>query len=320
MQDGNKPQSLQSQLFSRITFVSGGLFVIVGAIALVIAFIYHSPVAWGLAILIDGMLVPLSYVTHRWAKQGLLDKSAITLAGIWYAIAVGMIIVGERLYGILLVTATLPVLMNLPYMSQRVLRRLIMTSIGLVFVGSVGSLFPPIITPTVPDDIIAVVEAFSTLTITMVVMLAIWQSAGKLNDASEGMQKAIEALKESERSLETKVEERTEELQQALKETADLNEIANVVNSTLDVNEVKDIIYKGLQGLFAFDQMGVFLLDEESGLLKLRLQAGRPFAAELHERFIDVGLPVDEKDNLPAAAVVNKTSIFTGKISSDAVE
>ncbi|NIO41784.1 MAG: hypothetical protein GTO41_17380, partial [Burkholderiales bacterium] len=88
------------------------------------------------------------------------------------------------------------------------------------------------------------------------------------------MREAIAALQESERSLETKVEERTGELQQALKETADLNEITGVVNSTLDVNEVKDTIYQGLQSLFRFDQMGVFLHDREADRLRLRLQAG----------------------------------------------
>ncbi|MBU2677516.1 MAG: response regulator [Gammaproteobacteria bacterium] len=320
MDDETSKLSLEAQLFSRITFVSGGLFLIVGSIALVVAIIYRSPVAWGLAILIDGFLVPMSWITHRWAKQGLLDRSALTLAGIWYAIAIGMIIVGDRLYGILLVTATLPVLMNMPYMSQRYLRWLMLTSVGLVLIGSVGKLFPPVITPTVPDNVISIVESFSTLTITMVVMLAIWQSAGRLNAAAEGMRKAIAALKESERSLETKVEERTGELQQALKETADLNEITGVVNSTLDVNEVKDTIYQGLQSLFRFDQLGVFLLDSEAERLRLRLQAGLPFAEELHECLIEQGLPLVQDDTVPAACVVSNSTIFTGKIEATALD
>ncbi|MBT8085445.1 MAG: response regulator [Woeseia sp.] len=313
-------QDLKVQLFTRITLVSGGLFVIVGSIALIIAFAFASPVAWGLAILIDGLLVPMSYVTYRWAKQGELEKSAMALAAVWYAIAVGMIIVGERLYGILLVTALLPILMNMPYMSQRTLRWLMVSSIGLVLIGSIGALFPPIITPTVPDDVVAKVESFSTVTITMVVMLAIWQSAGRLNEASEGMQKAIEALRESERSLETKVEERTGELAQALKETEDLNEIAGIVNSTLDVDKVKDTIYEGLHSLFEFDQMGVFLVDREANRLRLRLQSGRSFAPDLDGCLVEDGLPLDANDNIPAASVISKTSIFTGAISEQAVD
>ncbi len=320
MNDKAKVPSVEAQLFSRITFVSGGLFVVVGSAALILAILYASPVAWGLAILIDGILVPMSYVSYRWAKQGQLDKSALALACIWYSIAIGMIIVGERLYGILLVTAILPVLMNLPYMSQRLLRRLIVASVTLVLIGSVGALFPPVITPTVPDEAVAMVESFSTVTITMMVMLAIWQSAGRLSDVTKGMRGAIQALQESERSLETKVEERTAELQQALKEAADLNEIARIVNSTLDVGRVKDIIYDGLQSLFRFDQMGVFLLDNETGRLRLRLQAGLPFAEELDECLVEEGLPLVENDSLPAASVINNASIFTGRISTDAVE
>ncbi len=320
MTDRVEAPSVEAQLFSRITLVSGGLFVVVGSTALILAILYASPVAWGLAILIDGILVPMSYVSYRWAKRGHLDKSALALACIWYSIAIGMIIVGERLYGILLVTAILPVMMNLPYMSQALLRRLIVASVALVLVGSVGALFPPIITPTVPDETVSMVQSFSTAIITMMVMLAIWQSAGRLSSVTEGMRRAIAALQESERLLETKVEERTDELQRALKETADLNEIARIVNSTLDVGRVKDIIYEGLQSLFRFDQMGVFLLDNETGRLRLRLQAGLPFAKELDECLINEGLPLRDNDSLPAASVLSNTSIFTGRISAEAVE
>jgi signal transduction histidine kinase/DNA-binding response OmpR family regulator/HPt (histidine-containing phosphotransfer) domain-containing protein/uncharacterized membrane protein HdeD (DUF308 family) len=315
--DDSTALSVEARSFTRITVISGLLFVIVGSLALVLAMLYTSPVAWGLAILIDGILLPLSYLSYRWAKQDRRETSATVLAVIWYAIAVGMIIVGERLYGILLVTSILPVLMSLPYVSQVLLRRLILTSVLLVLVGSVGALFPPIITPTVPDDLIAYVESFSTASITMMVMLAIWQSAGRLRASADGMREAIAALKESERGLETKVEARTAELRKAVKEMADLNEIAIIVNSTLDLDKVKDSIYQGLQNLFAFEQMGVFLADYDEEKLYLRLQAGAPFDPELSRILVEEGLPLDSSHSFAARSVVKNRSVFLGAITDE---
>ncbi len=281
-------------MFSRITLANGGLFAIVGSISLALAFIYSGPIPWGLSIVTLGVLVPLSVFTHRWAKQGRLDIAALAVAGSWYAIATGMILVGHRVYGILLVTATLPVMMNMPYVSPLILRRLILTSFGLVLIGSTVALFPPLVTPAVPDDIVAVVEAFTTVTVTMVAMVAIWQSAGQLKAASEGRSSATAAL------------------EQAFREISDINEIATIVNSTLDLDVVKETIYEGLRAKFNFDQMGVFLLDSEDNRLRLKLQSGRAFPAVLHDDLVEEGLPLDAEDSSAAATVVNNRSIFTG--------
>jgi len=66
----------------------------------------------------------------------------------------------------------------------------------------------------------------------MVVMLSMWQSGGRLAAAADGMVKAITKLKKIERSLESKVEKRTEELEYAVREITNIKKIASVVNST----------------------------------------------------------------------------------------
>ena len=73
---------------------NGGLFAIVGSTSLILAFVYSGPIPWGLSIFTLVVLVPLSVFTHRWAKQGRLDIAALAVAGSWYAIATGMILVG----------------------------------------------------------------------------------------------------------------------------------------------------------------------------------------------------------------------------------
>ena len=71
------------------------------------------------------------------------------------------------------------------------------------------------------------------------------------------------ALAESERLLEQKVSERTSELEHALAEISDIEEITLTVNVTLDLDEVIKAIRNALQRVFKFDNISVFLLDEE---------------------------------------------------------
>ena len=308
--------SQEAQQFSRITFVTTLLFLTVGSIAIIMGLIWGSPVAQGLAVLITFFLFPLSLVAHLQARRGNVERAMAFSSLTWYTIATGMIVVGERLYGILIVTSTMPVLVALPFVSQFILRRLIIVSILIILVGSVGALFPPVITPTVPDNIVAIVQSFATAIISCVIMLSLWQSAGKLQAIAAGMRRAITDLQESERSLESKVEHRTAELEQAFEEISDLNEIASIVNSTLDVHKVIDTIYNGLQKMFRFDQMGVFTIDQDTGRLVLRQNAGREFPDVLQEILAGEGIPLDEKDSFAAACIVHKKSIFSGNLKN----
>jgi len=317
--------SLEAELFSRITFATTLLFLIVGSISLFFAVFYQSPVATGLAVLIGPVLFPLSLYAHRLARREAIERSVLVICIVWYSISIGMIVVGERLYGVLIVCSTMPVLMTLPFVSEQVLKRIVSASIFLIIAGSVGAVFPPVITPTVPDQLIAYVQSFATAAISCVIMLSLWQSGGRLKAASAGMREAITALQESEKSLENKVEARTSELavkntelEQAFGEISDINEIARIVNSTLDVNVVKNTIYDGLQRMFRFDQMGVFLLDPQDQRLRLKLQAGVPFAPELDQALIHDGLPLDAADSFAASAILNHKTIFLHSIAREA--
>ncbi len=245
--------------FSRITLATCLLFITVASIAGALGLLFGSPVARGLAAVVALVILPVAFLAHRSAKKDKLDQAVALVSTVWYIISFAMIIVGDRLYGVLIVTATMPVLMVLPYVSQFMFRWVISGSMLLIFVGSITKLLPTIYTATVPDHIISDVESFSVAMLTIVVMLSLWQSGGKLKAAAAGMRQAIAELQESERSLETKVEERTLELQEAVQEISDINEVATVVNSTLDVDRVMDTIYHSLQKVFTFDQMGVFL-------------------------------------------------------------
>ncbi|MCX2982827.1 response regulator [Halieaceae bacterium IMCC14734] len=320
MNKPDKPVSVEAQQFSNITLATSLLFLTVGLISGSLAIFFGSPVATTLALFVFALILPLAIMAHLQAKKDNVDRAVGLVSSVWYIISVFMIIIGDRLYGVLIVTATLPVLMVLPYVSLLMFRWVISGSIVLIVVGSITKLLPTWYTATVPDHVIADVESFSVTALSAVVMLSLWQSGGRLKQAAEGMRKAIVALKESEKSLELKVEERTAELEQAFREITAVNDIATLVNSTLDVDTVMDTIYHGLQSMFSFEQMGVFTVDNEDNRLRLRQQAGRPFPAVLDEFLIEKGLPLDAADSFAAASVVGGESIFLGHITMDVVE
>ncbi|MFC1850330.1 two-component regulator propeller domain-containing protein [candidate division CSSED10-310 bacterium] len=59
----------------------------------------------------------------------------------------------------------------------------------------------------------------------------------------------------------------TEETHQVLKEIAHINQVIQTVNSTLDFDEVIDTVMKIIQGIFSFDQIGIFLVNEQQDQL-----------------------------------------------------
>lgn len=307
----------ESRQFSRITLITTILFFTVGSIAIVLDVVFESPIARGVGIFLSGIALPLSVFAHVQARRGNLDRAVALVSSVWYLISFLMIVVGERLFGVLIVTATLPVLMVLPYASEKMFRGLIIGSILLIAGGSVGQLFGTVYTSHVPDHVMSYVESFVTTSLCLVVMMSLWQSGGKLKSSAAGMRRAIAALRESEKSLETKVEERTAELNHAFQEITDLNQIASIVNSTLDLEAVKRTIYEALQKMFAFDQMGVFLLSQDDQRLRLALQEGVPFAPEVQDLLMGAGIPMDASDSFTAASVVLRETIYRGTVTME---
>jgi hypothetical protein len=299
--------SSESQQFSRITLAASSLFLAVTVITTGLYFVFDATIALALAILWGGLLMPLTFLAHFSALRGHLDRAAVLVTTVWYMIALCMIFVGERMYGVLIVTATLPVLVVLPYASQSMFRRTMIGSFLIIAAGSVAQLLPTLYTSQVPDGVMSIVESFSTTSLLGVAMLSLWLSGGKLKATAAGMREAIVAL----------MEVRTEELNEAFREISDLNRIASIVNSTLDLEEVKRTIYDGLQKLFTFDQMGVFLVSPEDQRLRLVLQEGVLFHPEVESVLTGEGLKLDAGDSFTAASVVMQETIYRGTVTQE---
>jgi len=309
---------VEATLFSRLSLATSLIFFLVSYICAYLGLSYGSPAANIIAVLSGLVLLPLAIAAYFSARSNNVDRSITLIVSVWYAIGLSMLLVGARFYSTLLVCSIMPVLMALPFVPQKLLRRFIMISGGFLIIGSVNAQFEPIIAPTVPDNIVFNIISGMNVLLIGVVMMTVWQSGGRLAAAARGMRKAIADLQESERSLEVKVEERTSELALALHEITAINEVATTVNSTLDTDRVLETVHESLRGIFPFDQMGVFLLGEDERL-RLSMQSGRPFKQQLFDFFTETGLPLDAEDSAAAASVVGARPILLNEITPEIV-
>jgi len=315
----NREITTEGQLVARVCLATIVTYLFTLVICLWMNINFHSPTVYLISGLCFFVMLPLACTGYIQARKNLVERGVIFCISTWYVLCACMLVVGVRMYALLIVSALLPVLIAMPFVSARLLQRLLGLSIFFIILGTVGANFPPVIKPTVPDITVLHVTLFASSVLCSVAMISLWTVGGRLQSAAAGMRQAIAALQDSEKSLENKVEERTVELEQAFSEMSDLNEIARIVNSTLDVDMVKNTIYNGLQRLFKFDQMGVFLQRPEDGRLHLALQAGVHFAPELDQALINEGLPLDAGDSFIAASVVTQETIYVGSVTEEGV-
>jgi signal transduction histidine kinase/CheY-like chemotaxis protein/HPt (histidine-containing phosphotransfer) domain-containing protein len=311
--------SVEAQLVARISLATIITYFCTASICAYMIVNFNSPTVKLISALCVFVMLPLAFAGYIQARKNNHERGVIFCVSTWYVLCVCMVVVGVRMYALLIVAALLPVLIAMSFLQARTLQRIMVLSIFFIIVGTIGANFPPVIKPTVPDSTVLHATLFASSVLCTVAMLSLWTSGGRLQAAAVGMREAITALRESEKSLEEKVEERTAKLENAFREISDINEITGIVNSTLDLEEVKDTIFQGLQKMFHFDQMGVFLLDPVDQRLRLRLQAGVPFDRGLNQQLVEDGLPMDEKHTNVAAAVIHLQSIFSGEISEEAV-
>jgi two-component system sensor histidine kinase/response regulator len=311
--------SVEAQLVARISLATIVTYLFTFIICAYMIVNFNSPTVKLIAGLCAFVMLPLAFAGYIQARKNNYERGVIFCISTWYVLCVCMLVVGVRMYALLIVGALLPVLIAMSFLRARTLQRIMALSIFFIIVGTVGANFPPVIKPTVPDVTVLHATLFASAVLCTVAMLSLWTSGSRLQVAAAGMREAITALRESEKSLEAKVEERTSKLENAFREISDINEITGIVNSTLDLEEVKDTIFNGLQKMFYFDQMGVFLLDPADQRLRLRLQAGVPFDGGLNQQLVEDGLPMDAKHTNVAAAVIHLQSIFSGEISAEAV-
>ena len=106
------------------------------------------------------ILLPLSILAHLQVKKDNLDRAVALVTAVWYVICLGMIIVGDRLYGVLIVTATMPVLHGFTLCVAVDVQSVDAGLHALIVVGSITRLTVSFYTLGGTGHIIADVESF----------------------------------------------------------------------------------------------------------------------------------------------------------------
>ncbi len=159
----------------------------------------------------------------------------------------------------------LPMILALPYISSRNLLWIAFGSIGICAVSTYLAFFGPKMSSNLSVKSLEMLMMPIIVISTGMATFGLWNVGSRLRSVLSTTLDMNLALAESERSLEQKVTERTAELEGALSEISDIQEISETVNTTLDLDHVMRAMVNTLQRVFPFDVLSIFLLDAGGG-------------------------------------------------------
>jgi signal transduction histidine kinase/CheY-like chemotaxis protein len=294
---------MQQFLFWAIGYVVG-----MGLMVLGLWLLLRTPISLVMFGVVVFVLLPSFGYAYRLAGRNRVDHALLLVSSMIWAVAlVPASVRGGDLLGVAALMALLPVVLAVAYSSRRTLLQIIVISVVVCAAASVLATFDSLLPTRLSEAAARRVEGAVVTGIVALISFSLWHSASRLRAMLARTQEANRALAESERDLERKVEERTAEL-------SDLNELARIVNATLDLDRVLATMNAGLQKLFRFDQMGVFLLDDAGERLRLDRMIGPPFDAPLAARLHESGIPMTEETSASVVAVRERRSIYVAKI------
>jgi len=111
------------------------------------------------------------------------------------------------------------------------------------------------------------------------------------------------------------ITEKTQQLKKAIEEISYINEVGRTVNATLDIDRVMLTVMAGLQKIFRFDQVAIFLLDDEEKRLSPYRQFGGGFDLRLIEALRDFIIPMSETSSLFVRVVDGRNPMHLSRIS-----
>lgn len=174
--------------------------------------VYRAPILIVLEVGLLLTLVAQRVAKHYVRREQMTIGITLLVIGVWCQTATTGIFV-PRLWPLTSVFSILAMVIALPFVSGRHLLRLILAASAILTVGAVFTMFNPLVSLNpLPNTLFRVLIPLGTLIGAVLCMLSIWQSGARMQETIEEAMAANEALRESERTLERKVEERTAEL------------------------------------------------------------------------------------------------------------
>ncbi len=174
-------------------------------------------IAFDLRFFIGMSLLPfIMGFVYIWAlrnvRHGRLEGAIITICVGLGVIAITTSYIASQAYAAAAVVALWSMVVTLPYITGKRLKAINIFAVLVAVTAAALSLRPPVDIGSLPAWAPPVIVAIATLILSGIIFLLLRQYSSRLNDTLENLRTANEALKESERSLEAKVRDRTAEL------------------------------------------------------------------------------------------------------------
>jgi signal transduction histidine kinase/CheY-like chemotaxis protein len=182
----------------------------------------------------------LVYRGLRLVREEKLQAAVLCYAGGTLALSLCVGILIPHAYALTTIVALLPVMIAMTYANRQTLLRVILASTLIVAIGAVFTWIDPLYPPGDLRDSLLWVLHTTVVILVVQVGLSVWASHGRLGDVIEEMRQANRGLRESERTLERKVAERTAELaERNLKLEASERQLAEAGEAAMQASQAK---------------------------------------------------------------------------------
>ena len=299
--------------YSRALLVVGIFFFAVFAIR-------QSPASLIFAIIMTLIYYPASLYGLKAARKGNAKPAIYIIIFICWSLALAIASRGTTALPASLPMLLLPMIIALPYASNRNLLGIasgaLVVCAGAVALTLHGSFLPS----SLAETTLALIMLPNIIVVTGLATFGLWHVGTRMRRVLAETEVMNKALAESERSLEQKVRARTAELEHALAEISDIEDIARTVNVTLDLDDVIKTMRSTLQRVFKFDNISIFLLDEERQHLMVDRVAGIDLKSQNLDEGLQKGISLSEENSFVINALLSNKSRFIPEIDEDLVE
>lgn len=279
----------------------------------------QSPASLVIASVMAFVFFPLTVFGSRRARQQRPNPALFSIVFVCWTLALIVAGRGTVALPVTLPLAMLPMIISLPYISSRGLVGLAFGTLIVCMTGTALTLFDPILPSNLDERTLSLIMVPINSLALGLAIFGLWHVGSRLRRVLTETESINKALASSERSLEQKIKDRTIDLENALAEISDIENIATAVNVTLDLDEVISAMDKALQRVFSFDNISVFLLDQDRQSLTVHRVAGIELDPEKHDDLLQNGLSLTDNTNIIIATFIRRKTLLIPEIIEEQI-
>ena len=176
---------------------------------------FRAPATYAIAAYLAFVFWPTVWLCRLFARRNRLDPAVLGLSLGFWGLTIVLGLGAHATLPAAALTSIIPVVVGLPYARERLFRWIVVGSTLTAAIAGGQSLLPQVLSyAPIRDSTIHVLVAFYVPVLIGLYSFLVWQSSARLGETLAETQQANAALRDSERSLERKVHERTAQLEE----------------------------------------------------------------------------------------------------------